>query len=200
MKFIKQWFFFIPSVSKWLTDCKHKNREEQRIVNKRILNILLSIGSSIYTDVASRYCKYQYDIKFFTLLNTIFNLSDEVTQSITMGDPFSTEYQDTGSNSRESKRKTNLDLDSGLNFAQTPISSGTSMYIYYVHVYKLPFYIFDILTLLLFFCSVICLYVRWTASKPSSRMINIFKQCCLQLKFCTSYAFGPNKPKIVFRR
>lgn len=119
-------FFFIPSVSKWLTDCKHKNREEQRIVNKRILNILLSIGSSIYTDVASRYCKYQYDIKFFTLLNTIFNLSDEVTQSITMGDPFSTEYQDTGSNSRESKRKTNLDLDSGLNFAQTPISSGTS--------------------------------------------------------------------------
>lgn len=126
MKFIKQCFFFIPSVSKWLTDCKHKNREEQRIVNKRILNILLSIGSSIYTDVASRYCKYQYDIKFFTLLNTIFNLSDEVTQSITMGDPFSTEYQDTGSNSRESKRKTNLDLDSGLNFAQTPISSGTS--------------------------------------------------------------------------
>lgn len=92
MKFIKQCFFFIPSVSKWLTDCKHKNREEQRIVNKRILNILLSIGSSIYTDVASRYCKYQYDIKFFTLLNTIFNLSDDVTQSITMGDPFSTEY------------------------------------------------------------------------------------------------------------
>lgn len=82
MKFIKQCFFFIPSVSKWLTDCKHKNREEQRIVNKRILNILLSIGSSIYTDVASRYCKYQYDIKFFTLLNTIFNLSDDVTQSI----------------------------------------------------------------------------------------------------------------------
>lgn len=81
MKFIKQCFSFIPSVSKWITDCKHKNREEQRIVNKRILNILLSIGSSIYTDVASRYCKYQYDIKFFTLLNTIFNLSDEVTQS-----------------------------------------------------------------------------------------------------------------------
>lgn len=84
MKFIKQCFFFHPN--------KHKNREEQRIVNKRILNILLSIGSSIYTDVASRYCKYQYDIKFFTLLNTIFNLSDEVTQSMTMGDPFSTEY------------------------------------------------------------------------------------------------------------
>lgn len=81
-------------------------------MNKRILNILLSIGSSIYTDVASRYCKYQYDIKFFTLLNIIFNFSDDITQ-------------DTGSDSKDSKRKTNLDLDSGLSFAQTAISAGT---------------------------------------------------------------------------